>query len=547
VRFSVALCALIFAGFIETIGIGALLPLLNLVLDVDAGRDTNILNQIINTLFSTIGLEKSFNHLLLVIVITITLKALIIFLALRMVSYIAVDITYDLRRKFINALLSAQWKYYSKLNIGHSANAIATETDHAGQFCFIIGKAVSSAIQAFIYTLIAFIVDWKVSLAAIIMGGVAAFVLKFLIKMTRDAGNDMARILNSILSRLNEALSSAKSIKAMGEETRYAAILERDTQGLQASRKKLTFSSLALNLAHEPIMVLFIAIGLFWAFSFANYPISELFLMAFLFQRLLSQVNQVQNHYQNTAMFEGAVNEIIMKINTANEYQEDDFGQVAPKFAKAIKIQNLNLSYDGNIVFKGFNAQIPAQQMSVIFGPSGSGKSSLLDAILGLTPYEKGKISIDKNSLKEIDIRAWRRSIGYVPQDTFLFHDTISRNVTLGDDSISKERIIEALKKADAWSFVKGLDEGIHHIVGEGGGKLSGGQKQRISVARALVRNPKLLILDEATSSLDKMSEKSILATLKNMLPEITIIAISHDPKILDLADHIIHIGKENS
>ena len=545
IRFTIALTALVFAGFIETIGIGALLPLLNLVLESNENTNNNILNQIIDTIFSSIGLEQNFQNLLLVIVLTISLKALIIFQALKIVAYIAVDITYDMRRKLIGALLGAQWKYYSILNIGHAANAIATETDHAGQFCVIMAKAVSAAIQASIYILIAFAIDWKVSLAAIFMGGVAAFILKFLVRMARDAGNDTATMLNSLLARLDEALSGAKPVKAMGEENRYAHLLEKDTLSLQDARKKLALSSLLLNLAHEPLLVLFMAIGLFWAFSFANYPMSELFMMAFLFNRLLSQVNMVQNHYQKTAVFEGAVNAIIEKTKTAAMHQEHHDGQEKPKLTESIKVENLDLLYGQAHILKGLNAQIPAHQMSVIFGPSGSGKSSFLDAILGLTPHQNGQIYIDNTSLADVDMKAWRQMIGYVPQETFLFHDTIAHNVNFGDDRITEEEIIQALKKANIWEFVSSLDYGINHVVGEKGGKLSGGQRQRIAVARALVRQPEILILDEATSSLDKESEQAIIGALKEMLPAMTIIMISHDPKILDIADHVIHMGKE--
>lgn len=544
-RFAIALGALLLAGFVETIGIGALLPLLNLVLDINQSNDSNFLSQTIDTIFSAIGLEQNFQNLLLVIVLTICLKALIIFQALKLVAYIAVDITYDMRRKLITGLLGAQWKYYSVLNIGHSANAIATETDYAGQFCVITGKAISAAIQASIYVIISLAIDWKVSLVAIFMGGFAAFVLKFLVRMARDAGNNMADTLNSLLARLDEALSSAKPIKAMGEEHRYAALLEKDTLGLQGARKKLALSSLLLNLAHEPLLVFFMAIALFWAFSYAHFPMSELFMMAFLFNRLLSQVNMVQSHYQKTAVFEGAVNAVIEKTQAATNHQEQHNGIVKPHLSKSIKIENLGLSFDGTPVLKDINEQIPAHKISVIFGPSGSGKSSFLDSMLGLTSYQTGHIYIDDISLEQIDIKAWRQMIGYVPQEIFLFHDTIARNISLGDERITEKAIIQALKQANTWEFVSALDNGIHHIVGEKGGKLSGGQRQRIALARALVRQPDILILDEATSSLDKDGEQAILDELKGMLPTMTIIMISHDPKILDIADHVIHMGKE--
>ena len=542
-RFIIVLIALLTAGLVETIGLGALLPLLNIVLDTTK-NESNILTQTVDSLFDFLGVEQTFQNLLFVIVFTISLKAVIVFQALKIVSYIAVDITYDLREKFIRALMKAEWSYYSSLDVGKSANAIATEADYAGQFCTIMGKTLSSAIQAGIYTLIAFTVDWKISLAAIVMGGCLAFVLRFLVRMSRDAGNIMADVLNSLLSRLNESLSGAKPIKAMGEESRYINLLSNDTLELQTARKKLAFSSLLLNLIHEPLLVILMALGLFWAYSYANYPMSELFMMAFLFNRLLSQVNMVQNHYQKTSVFEGAVNAILEKTQLATDRVEKEMGKSDPILEKSIQFKNMTLAYGDEVVIKGFNEVIPANKMSVIFGPSGVGKSTLLDTMLGLLTPQKGAVYIDDVSLSDVDIQKWRQNIGYVPQETYLFHDTIYKNVTLGDSSISEEDVIKALEKANAWSFVKEFDGKLKHIVGERGGKLSGGQRQRIAIARALVRKPEVLILDEATSGLDKENEDTIMTTLKEVQSKMTIIAISHDPKILDCADHVIRLEK---
>lgn len=210
---------------------------------------------------------------------------------------------------------------------------------------------------------------------------------------------------------------------------------------------------------------------------------------------------------------------------------------------KGIKIENLCLSYGKNQVLTGLNETIPAHKVSVVYGPSGSGKSTFLDIILGLNSYESGRVFIDNIELKKIDINAWRKIIGYVPQENFLFNDTIAQNVSLGDESISEAAIIKALKQADVWEFICTLGDGLNHVVGEKGGKLSGGQRQRIALARALVRQPEILILDEATSNLDEDSERKILGVLLSMRPDLTIIIVSHNPTILDIADHVIYFG----
>ncbi len=545
-RALIVIVALLMAGVVETIGIGALLPLLNIVLGNTEAQESNTLTWVIDSVFSFFGLNQSFDNLLFLIVLAIAFKAFVIFQALKVVAYVSVDITYDLRRQFINALMVARWNYYTSLDPGKSANAIATEADYAGHFCTIMGKTVSSALQAGIYALIAFVIDWKISLAAIVMGSIFAFLLRFLVRMARDAGNEMAITLNSLLSSLSESLAGAKPIKAMGEEKQYSHLLNADTIGLQNCRKRLAFSSLLLTHLHEPMLVSLMALGLWWAYGFAQYPITELFMMAFLFNRLLNQVNLVQNNYQKTSVFEGAVNSILEKIQVASEQQEQSFGTADPNLQKEINLKNLKLGYEDKIILDNFSAKISAGKMTAIFGPSGSGKSTILDAALGLIIPKSGNVFIDENDLNDVDIRKWRKMIGYVPQDTFLFHDTVYKNITLGDKSISQERVINALKVANAWEFISQTDGGIYHVVGERGGKLSGGQRQRLALARALVREPALLIMDEATTGLDEENERIILEALKNMLPDVTIILISHDPKILDIADHVINLKNDN-
>jgi ATP-binding cassette, subfamily C, bacterial len=155
---------------------------------------------------------------------------------------------------------------------------------------------------------------------------------------------------------------------------------------------------------------------------------------------------------------------------------------------------------------------------------------------------QKGQIWIDDQLLGAVDIRSWRRMIGYVPQETLLLHDTIMRNVTLGAAEVSEKDVENALVAAGAWEFIVTLPQGMHSTVGERGGMLSGGQRQRIAIARALVHNPSLLILDEATSGLDPESEARICETLRGLRGKLTILAISHQPTLVNAADRAYRI-----
>jgi ATP-binding cassette subfamily C protein len=175
-------------------------------------------------------------------------------------------------------------------------------------------------------------------------------------------------------------------------------------------------------------------------------------------------------------------------------------------------------------------------------GPSGAGKTTIADIILGLYAPDRGRVLIDDVPLAEIDLSSWRRLIGYVPQDLVLFHDTIQANVALGDPQIGEAEVRRALQMAGAWEFIAALPDGLRTHVGQSGAKLSGGERQRIALARALVCRPKLLVLDEVTSALDPRTEQQICANVRSLAGEVTVLAITHRPALLDIADRCYRV-----
>ena len=180
--------------------------------------------------------------------------------------------------------------------------------------------------------------------------------------------------------------------------------------------------------------------------------------------------------------------------------------------------------------------------MTLLIGPSGTGKTSTVDLIAGLLQPQSGAVYIDGVPLTFIDLKAWRNAIGYVPQEMLLLHESVFANVTLGDTALTEEDVQAALRAAEAWAFVQNLPAGMATRVGERGARLSGGQRQRIAIARALVHAPQLLILDEATTALDPESEAAICQTVQRLRGTMTILAISHQPALLDIADHVYRL-----
>jgi ATP-binding cassette subfamily C protein len=209
------------------------------------------------------------------------------------------------------------------------------------------------------------------------------------------------------------------------------------------------------------------------------------------------------------------------------------------------EFRNVWFSFGSAPVLCGLNLEIPVKRLTLVIGASGTGKTTLTDLLLGFYRPDRGEILIDGVPLTDIDVRSWRRSIGYVPQELILLHDTILANITLGDPSIGEERVAEALRVAGAADFMARLPAGLHTEVGEKGARFSGGQRQRIAIARALVHRPKLLILDEVTSALDTETEQDICRNIRNILSSVTVLAVSHSPAWIDVADNVLYVGQD--
>jgi len=213
-----------------------------------------------------------------------------------------------------------------------------------------------------------------------------------------------------------------------------------------------------------------------------------------------------------------------------------------PSIGTGLRLESLGFRYGDRQVLDGVEVEIPAGSLVTLVGPSGSGKTTMVDLVIGLLRPDTGRVTVGGVPLAAVDLRQWRRAIGYVPQETLLLHESIAHNVSLGDSGIPEADIEAALRAAGAWDFVSKLPEGMHASVGERGGKLSGGQRQRIVIARALVRKPQLLILDEATSALDAESADAVKQTLQQLRGSLTILAITHQDVLVDIADRVYRL-----
>ncbi len=533
--------ALIIAGLLEGIGVMALLPLVSIMTE-QVGTNEGTVFQIVETFFDALGLTVTIGPILIFITGLIILKSAITMFAMAQVAYSSAHVCTDLRLRYLKNLLGSKWKHFTNLQSGSSANAIGTEAQRSA-YCFMHScYALSWMIQVTVYGMIAFLISWKLTIAAVFAGVFMVFTLTYLIGTGRKAGNEQTKVLELVLTRITDTLFGVKPLKAMGKENNLFSMIENDVLALRSAQLRMDMSRHALRVLSEPIMVTFMAIGIFLILEYGDLPVSELLFLALLFLRMVMKISAVQSAYLSMVTNESALWSLHDKIEHAKSMGSEHTGTQTPVLNEGISIQNISFAYGQNFIFENLSLELPSKGMHILCGPSGEGKTTLLDLIIGLHTPNSGEILIDGTALEDLDIKMWREKIGYVPQDVLLFHDTIANNIRLNDPQISDECIIDTLKLVDAYNFVQKMANGIETIVGERGNKISGGQRQRIAIARAIINQPSLLILDEATSALDKETEKDILKTISHLSQNMLILAISHNLAPFDHADTISKI-----
>ena len=532
------------AGLLEGLGIAALLPLIELMANANPENPSRFL-QVAESMLGTIGLAPSVPVLLATMVAFMTLKGAVTLLAMLQVGFIVARVSMELRLRLLRAVVNAEWGQILRYPSGFIANAISQEAARTSmayrEFCNLLAEAI----QVMVYLGLAFLVSPQTALAALVAGLVIIFILRRFIAKSRTAGQSQARILRTILARLADALPSLKPLKAMGMERYLLPRLESETRAFfDAQRHEITAHEF-ISRVREPILVALLALGLWFVVAFAAIPAEQMVVLAALFYRTGTSLTNMQSRWASVAVGEASFQSMMEHIDAAEGAREQWPGDAERRdlrLERALRIENVSFSYGDHVVLTGASGVVEAGRFVTLVGPSGSGKTTLTDLVTGLIRPTRGRILIDDTDLAEVDLRDWRRGIGYVPQEPMLFSDTVRANVTMGEEEYTDQQVESALRQAHAWDFVSAFDDGLDHRIGESGTNLSGGQRQRLAIARALLKKPSLLILDEPTTALDQVSEAEVCRTVAGLRGELTVLAISHQPAIRDIADEVWHL-----
>ncbi len=543
---SVLVC-LVASSLAEGLGLASALPLLALATDQQATAETQapaVTTAVLSAL-AFVNLPPSIYLLAGMVLAGFILKAVLNLAAMSYVGYVVAEVATSFRTRLIDALLAARWGYFTRQPVGRFTNAIANDAARGAEAYNFVATMLAVAIQLVVYLILALFVSWEVCLTSLVLGTVMSVCSTRLVRITRRAGRKQTRQTRALITRLSDTLVGLKPMKAMARHVQIGRLFDLDVSKLNRALRRQVLSKALLRNFQDVIQATFMVAAFVVAVTIWHLPITEIIVLAVILQKTSGQFGKLQQQYQEAQQRESAywaMEEIIAEAIAAREPRGPD---KVPTLTRGCRFEGVSFAYGDRPVLENISLFIPAGRVTTITGLSGAGKTTIADLLLGLYRPTAGAISIDDLSLDFVDLERWRGMVGYVPQDVILLHDSVAKNVTLGDPSFGPDAVETALKAAGAWDFVRQIPDGISSIVGERGTLLSGGQRQRIAVARALVHRPKLLILDEATSALDPATEAAICDNLRELSRDtgLTILAISHQPAWVAAADEVYRLA----
>ena len=543
-RLWLALALMVGMGLLEGSGLLMLLPLLQSI-GLESAPNVSGLGRMAASILSAGHVPLALPAVLAVFIAVMSAQVVLRAYSAVLNARIETSFTCFLRERLYRAMMSSDWLFFARQRSSDITQALMEELQRVGfgtqQLLALLGVAGVAVVQI----LIAFWLSPALTLLAVACGAGVAWLLRPLTRRAHELGRITQEKRAEMAAAVSEHLGGMKIAKSHGREEHHLGRFHRVMHDIATHWVRAVRLNVASRAWFEIGSMLTLSAFLFFAVAVVRMKMAELLVLAFIFTRLLSRMTAIQDSWQRTMQS--------LPSFTATEHMRQSFlaaaetnglemsGRIA--LQREICLENIEFRYDPAreaAALHDVSLVIPARQVTAICGPSGAGKSTLADLLLGLLRPTTGRILIDGEPLAEARLPAWRRSVGYVPQETFLFHETVRANLLWVQPEATEADLRSALCTAAAADFVDRLPQGLDTVVGDRGVRLSGGERQRLALARALLREPSVLVLDEATSALDTQNERLIQQAIKRLHGRLTVVLIAHRLSTVRTADQIV-------
>ena len=508
----------------------------------------NYLNYFVTTKKAS-GSDDVLIFMVSIIIITFLLKNIFNYLSMFFITFLRNGVVKNIRNDIYEQMIKLSLSFYSEKKRGDIVARISSDVQELDNSFLSIFELIVKDPLMVLFTLISmFLISPKLSLFVIIFIPICGFVISVVGKSLRRKSLKVQKEQGQFISLVDETLSGMKILKIFNAEKKFFKKFTDSTNRFyKFSNSVLNRKNLASPLS-EFLGISSIA-GVLWFGGIMVLKENSLDASAFivylgLAYNILTPAKSLIRATYKVKKASAAAERIFHIIDNETMVVEDKNAQNIESFSSGIEINNITFSYEDEIVVDGLNLKIPKGKSFALVGQSGSGKSTLANLICRFYDVNSGSINVDGINIKNLKKDALRNLIGLVTQDSILFNDSIKNNLLIAKPEATNEEIIECLKIANAWEFVSKMPEQIDSNIGDSGNKLSGGQKQRLSIARAVLKNPPILVLDEATSALDSESEKLVQNALENLMKNKTSLVIAHRLSTIQKADRIIVLEK---
>ena len=507
------------------------------------------LNYFITATTDNEGPQQALLYMIILIISLFLLKNIFNYLALYFITFLRNGVLKDLRNEVYDKVLTLPISYYSEKRKGDIIARISGDVNEVKNSLLAVLELIVKEPLTIAFAILAmFTISVKLTIFVFLFIPVSGFIISRIGKSLKRKSDRVQKEQGVFLSTLEETLSGLKVIKGFNAEGKFNKKFQESTN------KFYNFSNILLNRQNlasptsEFLGIVSIAALLWYGGSmvliektlsggaFITY-------MALAYQ-ILTPAKAISKASYKVKAGNAAADRILEVIETPSPLKDKPNATTKNDFANSIKLENVSFKYEDDLVLRNFSINVPKGKTVALVGQSGSGKSTIANLVTRFYDVTYGKITVDGTDIRDFTKHSLRNLIGLVTQDSILFNDSVKNNILLGDETANDEQVIEALKVANAWEFVKDLPESINTNIGDSGNKLSGGQKQRLSIARAVLKNPPIMILDEATSALDTESERLVQVALENMMKNRTSIVIAHRLSTIQNADEIVVMQK---
>jgi ATP-binding cassette subfamily C protein len=525
-------------GAVEGVGIASLWPIVGLISGGTA-ETSHSMGATVVVALEKIGLPLTVEVLLGVIVVVSVLRFVLTAAGSVFIGRAVAKTATEMRLRLIKAAVRARWSYFTTQPTARFTTGIGSDGTRGAAAFRAAGNAIANLTKATVYLGMALWVSWQFFLA-----GIGVTVLLWLgvsrfMKMARSAGKGKTKQTLLLNKGVADSLTNIKALKAMNRQGFIAQSFKRNVEALRDALAAETYSESMVRAIQEPLLIVFLMGGVYVQHTFFAMSMQQILGSILVLFGLSSAIGDVRGSMQRVMIDGSAFWALVRVIEETEREAEPVHTGAEPRFDSGMRLEHVTFGYGDKPILNDVDLEVPPQAVTTVIGASGAGKTTIADVLVGLNTPDSGRVTVGGVDLREIDTIALRRRLGYIPQETVLFNDTIANNVTLGDETIGRKNVIEALKAADAWDFVSALPGGIDYVIGVRGSLLSGGQRQRLSIARALCNNPQFLLLDEATSALDRETAVEIANGIRKLVGEKTILAITHQPIWVDAADRV--------